>query len=69
MTHLEVGVPLYLYLFVNEHTLRFVLVQEKNKNEWHVYFVSKVFKVVETKYQKTERLVWAVVITTRKLIP
>lgn len=39
--------PLLLYLFVTDHVMSSVLVQETNKVENHVYFVSKVFRGTE----------------------
>lgn len=44
------------------------LVQEKNKVNQHVYFISKVFKRVKFRYHKIERLALVVVINAGKLI-
>lgn len=44
-----------------------ILVQETEEGEKAVYFVSKVLKGAELRYQKIERLALAVVITSRKL--
>lgn len=46
-----------------------VLVQEIDKAERHMYFVIKVFKGAEMRYQKIEKLGLAIVITVRKLKP
>lgn len=46
-----------------------LLVQETDKTKQLVYFVGKVFKGTETRYQKIELLSLAVVITARNLIP
>lgn len=46
-----------------------VPVQETHKAERQVYFVSKVFKGIEVRYKKIERLVLTVMVTGRKLIP
>lgn len=44
-----------------------MLVQETDGRDKSVYFVSKMLRGEELCYQKIERLVLAVVITTRKL--
>lgn len=46
------GSPLYLYLFVTDHELSSVLVQEKDKVEKNIYFIRKVFRVIEDRYHK-----------------
>lgn len=42
--------PLLLYLSINEYAMISVLVQEINKVEILVYFVSKMFKSAEARY-------------------
>lgn len=44
-----------------------MLVQYDDGEGRSIYFVSKALKGVEIRYQKTERLALAVVVTTRKL--
>jgi hypothetical protein len=46
-----------------------VLVEDADISEKPIYFVSRVFKVAELRYQKIERLALAVVTTARKLRP
>lgn len=58
---------LVLYLAVSEKVISSVLVQNDDGEERPVYFVSKVFKRVEIRYQKIERLTLTVVVTSRKL--
>lgn len=55
LTFPEEGTPLYLYLSVTNQTTNFVLVQEKDKIEQPIYFVSNVFKGGEARYHKIER--------------
>lgn len=46
--------PFTLYLVVYEKVARSVLVQDNDWDEWPIYFVSKVLKWVEVRYQKIE---------------
>jgi len=46
-----------------------VLVQDSDTGEKSIYFISKVFREAELRYQKIELLALAVVITSRKLRP
>lgn len=59
--------PLFLYLYVTNDAMSSVLVQELDDNEKQVYFVSRVFRGAELRYQKIERLSSSLVATTRKL--
>ena len=58
---------LIIYLAVSDKAMSSVLVQETEKGEKPVYFVSKVMKEGELHYHKIERLALAVVIRARKL--
>lgn len=64
-----VGSHLYLYLSIIDLALSSILVKETYNVEKFVYFVSKVLKGVEARYQKIERFMLAVVVTSRKLKP
>jgi hypothetical protein len=46
-----------------------VLVEDSETSEKPIYFVSRVFKGAELRYQKIERVALAVVTTARKLCP
>jgi len=46
-----------------------VLTEDLEEGERPVYFVSKVFKGAELRYQKIERLDLAIITTARKLRP
>ncbi|XP_039687900.1 uncharacterized protein [Medicago truncatula] len=63
------GAVLSLYLSVSENALSSVLVEDSEEKEKPVYFVSRVFKGAELRYQKIEKLALAVVATARKLRP
>lgn len=63
------GAVLFLYLAVSENAMSTVLVEESETGEQPIYFVSRVLKGAELRYQKIERLALAVVTTARKLRP
>jgi hypothetical protein len=67
LTRPQPGTPLLLYLAVSENAMSSALVQEIKGEEKPVYFVSKILKGAETRYQKIENLSLAVVNTTRRL--
>lgn len=55
------------YLSSIENDMSLVLIQEIEKAEKHVYFISKMFKGAKKRYQKIEKLVLAVVTAIRKI--
>jgi hypothetical protein len=61
------GSVLFLYLSISDNAMSSVLVQDSLEGEKPIYFVSKVFKGTELRYQKIERLALAVVTTARML--
>jgi len=63
------GATLSLYLSISDNAMSFVLTEDCEEWEKLVYFISKVFKGVELRYQKIERLALAIIITARKLRP
>ena len=58
---------LYLYLVISKEAISTTLFREKEKVQWSVYYVSKRLLDIETKYPELEKLVLALVITSRKL--
>ncbi|GAU35844.1 hypothetical protein TSUD_63330 [Trifolium subterraneum] len=67
LTRPQLGCPLYLYLDVSENSMSSALVQDIKGEERPVYFVSRIFKGAEIRYQKIEKLSLAVVTTARRL--
>ena len=63
----EFGHPLYLYLSVNDAAIAGALVQEDMKQQYPVYFVSKTLQGLELRYQKLEKVDFALVFTARRL--
>ena len=57
---------LFIYLLMSEHALSAVLLRDQGVQQL-VYYVSKTLIDVETRYLPLEKLVLALVHTTRKL--
>ena len=60
---------LTLYLSVFKHAVSGVLVRDEGTAQTPIYYVSKALHDVETRYSEIEKLVLALVIAARKLIP
>jgi len=58
-----------VYLEVLEEAVSVTLVQEVNKEERPVYFVSHTLHAAETRYQMIEKLALALVLTARRTRP
>ena len=58
-----------LYLSISEHAVSGVLVRDKGTAQTSIYYVSKAFKDVQTKYSEIEKLALALVVAARKLRP
>jgi len=63
------GAALSLYLSVSDNTMSSVLTEDLEGGEKPVYFISKVFKGAELRYQRIERLALAIITTAIKLRP
>ena len=63
------GKPLFLYLVVSKYSISGALIQEEEKIQWPVYYISKWLIDAETRYPEMEKLALALVITSRKLRP
>ncbi|XP_014506155.1 uncharacterized protein LOC106765899 [Vigna radiata var. radiata] len=64
----DYGCDLHLFLAVGEEAVSAALVQEVPEFR-PVYFISRVLKEPETRYQQLEKIVLALVIATRRLRP
>ena len=69
LSKLRDGEPLYIYVSVTKKAISLVLIREEEKQQKPVYYVSKALQGVEVKYQKIEKLTFALVISTRRLRP
>ncbi|XP_074352596.1 uncharacterized protein LOC141691737 [Apium graveolens] len=60
---------LILYLVVSEYSISAVLVREEDGQQSPVYYVSKRLHYAETRYTSMEKLVYALILASRKLRP
>jgi len=60
-------VPLQLYFAVTERVINSVLVQEQDRVQKPIYFVSKVLQGPEVRYQALEKAALAMVFSARRL--
>ena len=65
----EFGERLFLYISVSENAISGVLVRVERSDERPIFYVSKSFSDVETRYPMMEKLALAVVTAARKLRP
>ena len=61
------GEPLFLYVAVLEYAISGALIQEEEKVQWPVYYISKRLIDAETSYPEMEKIALALVIASRKL--
>ena len=59
--------PLKLYLSASDMTIAAVLVKEEGTDQKPIYYISHTLKDAETRYTKIEKLIFALVIASRKL--
>ena len=58
---------LYLYLAVSTTTVSVALIQEECKKQLSVYYVSQAFQGAEAKYPRIEKIVFTLIVASRKL--
>ncbi|RDX96069.1 Tf2-9, partial [Mucuna pruriens] len=63
------GIPLHLYLSASEKAISSVLIQERDREQRLVYFVSKVLQDLETRYPRIDKVALALITTSRRLRP
>ncbi|XP_016172869.1 uncharacterized protein LOC107615299 [Arachis ipaensis] len=61
------GEALYLYLAITDEALAAVLVREEGKIQQPIYFVSKALQGAELRYNKLEKLAYALLTSSRRL--
>ncbi|XP_077249397.1 uncharacterized protein LOC143888897 [Tasmannia lanceolata] len=67
LTKPEPGEELLLYLSVSPLPLAAVLVREEHSQQKPVYYVSKVLHDAEVRYQRVEKLAYALIMAVKKL--
>ena len=63
------GDTLILYLAVADEAVSGVLIREEGKDQFPIYFVSKVLQGAELNYQRLEKVAFALLVASRKLRP
>ncbi|XP_057545841.1 uncharacterized protein LOC130824839 [Amaranthus tricolor] len=63
------GEKLVLYVSVSEYSLSGVLVAEREKKQLPIYYVSHAFRGSEGNYGEVEKVIFAIVMASRKLKP
>ena len=61
------GENLYLYLAVSAIAVSATLIQEEDKKQLPVYYVSQAFQGAEAKYPRIEKITFALIVALRKL--
>ncbi|XP_077252504.1 uncharacterized protein LOC143891886 [Tasmannia lanceolata] len=69
LTKPEPGEELLLYLSVSHMALAAVLIREEHNQQKPIYYASKVPHDAETRYQRVEKLAYALIMAARKLRP
>ncbi|XP_077231894.1 uncharacterized protein LOC143865077 [Tasmannia lanceolata] len=69
LTKPEPGEELFLYLSISSTALAAVLVREEHRQQKPIYYVNKVLHNAEARYQRVEKLPYALVMAARKLRP
>ncbi|MBN8152325.1 hypothetical protein J0J37_22375, partial [Vibrio vulnificus] len=65
----EEGEHLFMYLGVGEATLSAVLLKKEAQVDKPIYYVSKVLQDAESRYSHVDKVVLALIMTSRKLRP
>ncbi|XP_057543365.1 uncharacterized protein LOC130821594 [Amaranthus tricolor] len=63
------GEKLVLYVSVSEYSLSGVLIAEREKKQFPIYYVSHAFRGSEGNYSEVEKVLFAIVMASRKLKP
>ena len=61
------GESLYLYLAVSETTVSAALIREEGRKQLPVYYVNQAFQGAEFRYLRIEKIVFALIVASRKL--
>ena len=60
---------LFLYLIVSTTTMSVALIQEENRVQFPIYYVSQTFQGAEAKYPCMEKIIFALIVASWKLRP
>jgi len=65
----DISLPLVVYLAATEDAVSAAIVQEKERKQQPVYFVSRTLQDAETRYQTVEKMALSLLMTARRLRP
>ena len=63
------GEDLFLYLAVSQTTVSLTMIREELQIQRPVYYTSQAFQGTEARYLRIEKLVFALIVASRKLHP
>ena len=63
------GENLYLYLVVSATAVSVTLIREEDRKQLPVYYISQAFQGAEVKYPRIEKIAFALIVASRKLLP
>ena len=58
-----------MYLIVSTTTMSVALIQEENKVQFPIYYVNQMFQGAKAKYPCMEKIIFALIVASRKLRP
>ena len=64
-----VGEVLLLYVAISEYSLSAVLVAERERKQFPIYYISHAYRGSEANYSEIEKVLYAVVMASRKFKP
>ncbi|RDX84749.1 Retrovirus-related Pol polyprotein from transposon 17.6, partial [Mucuna pruriens] len=69
LTRLTPDIPLLVYISIAEDVVSVAIVQEREWKQHLMYFISKVLRDAERRYQKIEKVTLTLIISSRRLRP
>ena len=69
LTKPNLGEDLLVYFSASDQAISSILVKEEGHEQRPIYFVSKILRGAETRYQKIEKVALAIVTMARRLRP
>ena len=63
------GENLYLYLVASTTAVSVALVWEEDRKQFPIYYVSQAFQEAEAKYPRIKKIVFTLIVASRKLRP
>jgi len=65
----DTSLPLIIYLAATEDAVSVAIVQERQREQYPIYFVSRTLQDAETRYQTVGKMALSLLITARRLRP